>query len=114
MYFYQSGRKFNYELNSNGKMSNVVQDEMVTVIDGVEHNILNNAPLPFTYGVKNICISYYGSLCTIYNVLTNEYSENVPFRGEEWLHEHKFFPPADIPIEHLELDDTIILPKEEV
>jgi len=83
---YMDGRKY---LIINSLFSEV---EGITVIGetvGTEYPILENAPSPFVYGVKFICIKYNvtNKLCTLYDVRKGVYLEDQPFKGKDWVRE---------------------------
>lgn len=66
--------------------------EGITVIgveNPVEYTLKENAPTPFIYGVKTICISRKtvngDQVCVIYDVLKGEYREDVTYKGDDWL-----------------------------
>ena len=68
--------------------------ENITVIGDkdnfIEITIPSNAPSPFVYGAKTICLRYYpdkeGNVyMDIYDVINNKYINKVPFKGREWL-----------------------------
>ncbi len=75
-YCYKNGMKFNLADNS--------QIHGVTVIGDREYVIGDNAPTPFVYGVKTICLVYSSNgFQKWYDVLTNKYHRDNNFKGEE-------------------------------
>ena len=77
--YYSSGRKF---VKISGKLEQLVDK---TVIGDTEYLIKDNAPVPFVYGVKTICIKVYGDWCDTYDVISGVYRTKTIYKGDEWL-----------------------------